>query len=157
MTKQFVMLAGPPCSGKSTFAESFDGFVKISTDEYIEKFAKDNGKIYHEVFESCFSAAVDNMMDNLYAAIDEGKNILWDQTNLSRAARMKKLKSIPKDYFKFIVYMDTGYGTLITRNQERFQKTGKLVPDSVLQRMSVQAEIPTEDEGWDCVEIVIQE
>jgi tRNA uridine 5-carbamoylmethylation protein Kti12 len=157
MTKQFVMMAGPPCSGKTTFSKNLDGFVRISTDDYIEAMAEKLGKPYSEIFEDHISDAIEHMMASLYDAIDKGQNIVLDQTNLSRKTRMSKLREIPKDYSKSIIYLDIGYGSLLDRNQERFEKTGKLIPDKVLQRMAVQAEIPTEDEGWDNVNIVIQE
>ena len=49
--KDFIMLCGAPCSGKTTVAQSYIelGYAYISSDQYIEDYAKSVGKTYSDV------------------------------------------------------------------------------------------------------------
>ena len=156
MTKQFVMMCGAPCSGKSTSSKKFEdqGFVRVSTDDYIEAYAAAHGLTYGDVFEKLFKSAEAMMYQALETAIREKKNIIWDQTNLSSKSRRYKMSKIPSSYEKIVIFMDTPLDVLLERNKIRFQETGKNIPDNVFRRMLAQAEIPTENEGWDSIEIV---
>jgi len=56
-------LVGVPASGKSTWVENQDwakDYVIVSTDDFVEKYAADQGKTYNEVFKEFMPIAVDD-------------------------------------------------------------------------------------------------
>ena len=92
-----VMLVGIPCSGKSTYVEKlktipyWSNSVILSTDNYIEKVAQEHNTTYNEIFEDCISEATRQLELAFIMAKDRGENLIWDQTNISRKTRKKKL------------------------------------------------------------------
>lgn len=154
---KFVMLAGAPCSGKSYYSNNFyepAGWVRLSTDEYIETRAREEGKSYSEVFDQYIKPAQAEMERRLQEAIRNNNDIIWDQTNLSKYSRIKKLNKIPEHYTKTIVYLYTDdVGFLLFRNDRRAVEDGKFIPRAVIKRMLATQELPTLDEGWDSLHI----
>lgn len=97
MTKIYIM-CGVPASGKSTLRakllkNSPNAFV-YSTDDYIEDRAREEGKTYNEVFSEAIKGADKAISYYLGKAIREGKDIIWDQTNLTPAKRRKIVNRI---------------------------------------------------------------
>lgn len=152
---ELVMLVGIPTSGKSTFAKTllsqpyWSNAVILSTDNYIEKIAKEYNKTYNEVFDDVIPDATRELELQLNMAKDKGKDIIWDQTNLSIKSRKNKLRKIPSCYRRTAVYFQVSLEEALERNKHR---EGKFIPESVLKRMWHQFEIPTYDEGFDYVE-----
>lgn len=150
-----VMLCGIPTSGKSTYVEKllkleyWKNAVVLSTDYYIDYYAKKLGKTYNEVFDEYIDEATQSMNKCLNFAINNDKDIIYDQTNLSRKTRRKKLSKIPSYYQKGIVYFEIELEEALKRNEHR---EGKYIPKSVLRRMYHQFEVPSIDEGVDYVE-----
>ena len=149
------MMCGIPCAGKSSYirrgtenTDVFDEYVIISTDDYIEVYAKANNKTYNEVFDDVIGEATTRMYKDLERAIQLGKSIIWDQTNVSRKSRIKKLKKIPDTYTKTAVVLPISLEEAIVRNSQR---ANKFIPRSVITRMYHQFEMPTEDEGFDVI------
>ncbi len=149
------MMCGIPCAGKSSYirrgidnTDVFDEYVIISTDDYIEVYAKANNKTYNEVFDDVIGEATTRMYKDLELAIQLGKSIIWDQTNVSRKSRMKKLKKIPDTYTKTAVVLPITLEEAVIRNSQR---ANKFIPRSVITRMYHQFEMPTEDEGFDVI------
>lgn len=151
------MLCGIPTSGKSTYVESllkidyWLNSVVLSTDYYIDYYAKKVGKTYNEVFDDYVSVATDSMNKCLRFAIENNKNIIWDQTNLSVKARRKKLSKLPPNYSLGAVYFEISLEEALERNKHR---EGKFIPESILKRMYHQFEKPTVSEGFDYVQHV---
>jgi len=147
-----IMLCGIPTSGKSTYVNEllldYPDAVVLSTDNYIEGFAKESGKTYDEVFESSIKKAGDHLYRQLYKAIGTGKVVIWDQTNLTSKVRKKKLKHFPLSYIKKCFYFEISLDEAIERNKRR---EGKFIPEDVLKRMHSQFQIPTEDEGFNTI------
>ena len=149
------MLVGIPCSGKSTYAEKlktipyWSNAVVLSTDAYIEKVAQEHNTTYREIFEDCIDEATRQLELAFIEAKDKGRNLIWDQTNLSRKARKKKLSKLPSLYARGVIYFDVTLEEALRRNENR---EGKYIPKSVLKRMYHQLEVPTLEEGWDYVE-----
>jgi predicted kinase len=150
-----VMLVGIPTSGKSTYVDKllsldyWKNSVVLSTDYYIEFYAKEQGKTYNEVFDEHIKEAT-KMLDNLLKfAIDNGKDIIYDQTNLSIKTRKNKLSRIPSEYHRGAVYFEISLEEALKRNENR---KGKYIPKSVIKRMYHQFEIPTKNEGFEWVE-----
>jgi predicted kinase len=150
-----VMLVGIPTSGKSTYVDKllamdyWKNSVVLSTDYYIEFYAKEQGKTYNEVFDEHIKEAT-QMMDNLLKfAIDNGKDIIWDQTNLTAGTRRKKLRRLPPEYHRGVIYFEVSLEEALERNNHR---EGKFIPKDILKRMWHQFEIPTVSEGFEYVE-----
>jgi len=150
-----VMLVGIPCSGKSTYVEKlktipyWSNSVILSTDNYIEKVAQEHNTTYNEIFEDCISEATRQLELAFIIAKDKGKNIIWDQTNLSVKTRKKKLSKLPSFYARGVIYFEISLEEALERNKNR---EGKFIPESILKRMYQQLEIPTKNEDFDYVE-----
>jgi predicted kinase len=155
-----VMLVGVPCSGKTTFIKTLlsqpycSNAVVLSTDNYIEEQAKRLGMTYNEVFQDCIDEATRQLEIAFIEAKDKGKDIIWDQTNISRKSRRKKLSKLPSFYRRGVIYFEVSLEEALKRNENR---DGKHIPKSVLRRMYYQFEVPIISEGFDYVRCVTQE
>lgn len=152
---ELIMMCGIPCAGKSTYirrgtenTDAFDEYVILSTDNYIEEYARSVNKTYNEVFDDAIHEASAKMFEQLDYAIQHEKSIVWDQTNLTKKSRRQKLKRIPDSYSKTIVVLPISLEEAIIRNSQR---ANKFIPRSVITRMYYQFEMPTEDEGFDAI------
>lgn len=144
---EFVMAMGLPCSGKTTHYNKIykdRGYVQISTDQYIEEYAKSLGKTYSEVFwdKKAFVHAEQRMKNSLEYALQNGLNIYWDQTNMTAKSRRKKLAKIPDNYKRVGLVFEVSDATLAERNQLRGQETGKVIPTKVIETMKQAWEHP---------------
>lgn len=157
---ELVMLCGIPTSGKSTYVEKLKKLdywkdaVVLSTDNYIEQYAKNVGQTYNEVFDDIIPDATRELELQFNMAKDKGKNIIWDQTNLTVKTRKKKLTKIPSYYSRGIVYFQITLEEALERNKHR---EGKFIPESILKRMYHQFEVPTKEEEFDYIENVQSE
>ena len=151
---EIVMLCGIPCSGKSTYVnklltyEYWENSIILSTDNYIEEQAKRLGMTYNEVFQDCIDEATRQLEMSFVGAKEEGKRIIWDQTNLSIKTRKKKLIKVPSIHKRTVVWFQVDLEEALKRNGTR---EGKFIPESILKRMYHQFEIPTLEEGFDFV------
>jgi predicted kinase len=151
---ELVMLVGIPCSGKSTYVNKLRDYeywkdaVVLSTDNYIEEQAKRLGMTYNEVFQDCIDEATRQLEMSFVRAKEEGKRIIWDQTNLSIKTRKKKLTKVPSIYKRTAVWFQVDLEEALKRNGTR---EGKFIPESILKRMYHQFEVPTLEEGFDFV------
>jgi predicted kinase len=150
-----VMLCGVPTSGKSTCVDKllamdyWENSVVLSTDYFIEFCAKKQDKTYNEVFDEYIKEATQMMEMNIKYAIENGKDIIWDQTNLTAGSRRKKLRRLPPEYHRGVIYFEVSLEEALERNNHR---EGKFIPESILKRMWHQFEIPTTSEGFEYVE-----
>jgi predicted kinase len=154
---ELVMLCGIPTCGKSTYVNKLKKLdywkdaVVLSTDNYIENQAQRLGLTYNQIFDDVIDNATRELELAFIEAKDKGKNIIWDQTNLSIKARKKKLAKLPSLYARGVIYFDITLEEALRRNENR---EGKYIPKSVLKRMYHQFEVPTIEEGFDYVEKV---
>jgi len=154
---ELVMLCGIPTSGKSTYVNKLKKLdywkdaVVLSTDNYIEEYAKRVGQTYNEVFDDVIPDATRQLEIAFIEAKDKGKDIIFDQTNLSKKTRRKKLSKLPSYYRRGVVYFEISLEEALERNKHR---EGKFIPESILKRMWHQFEIPTHNEDFDYVEKV---
>lgn len=152
-----VMLCGIPTSGKSTYVKRlkkipyWENAVVLSTDNYIEEYAKRVGQTYNEVFDDVIKDATRELELQFNMAKDKGKDIIWDQTNLSIKTRKKKLSKLPSYYHRGVIYFEVSLEEALERNKHR---EGKFIPESILKRMWHQFEVPTLSENFDYVEKV---
>ena len=147
---EIIMLVGPPCSGKTTWRQqNCPDYVLIDTDSYIERRAQELGTTYGAVFDSEIRAAEADMRQRLRFAVARGADMVWDQTNMTRRSRLRKLALIPDFYHRAAAVFQVDPDELSLRNQVRAQATGKEIPWKVIRDMINGFEMPTEDEGYD--------
>lgn len=145
------ILIGVPASGKSTWIanQPFDwnNTVVASTDNYIERKAKELKSTYSDVFSDHISQATNYMLKTVMDAFENNLNVVWDQTNTSVSVRKRKLKMIPDNYIKIAVVFKTPEQNELQRRLS--SRPGKNIPSDVLRRMISDFTIPTKSEGFD--------
>jgi predicted kinase len=140
------MLIGVPGSGKSTWiGEQYwaSDCVLVSTDKLIDLEAGRQGKTYNDVFKDYISEATRLMNEDIQAAVEAGRDIIWDQTNTSRKSRKTKLAQVP-GYHKIAIVFDTPDEDEWQRRLD--SRPGKSIPRAVLKAMADGLQLPTEDE-----------
>jgi predicted kinase len=144
-------LVGVPGSGKSTWVENQDWALtcaKVSTDKWVEIYAKEVGRTYSEVFTDFMPTAVDLMAKEVVAARELGRDIIWDQTSTTVKSREKKFRMLP-DYEHIAVVFKTPEHTELMRRLISRWDSGKIIPEHVIASMIASFEIPTEEEGFE--------
>ena len=141
-------LVGVPASGKSTWMDNQDWALtcaRVSTDKWVEIYAKEVGRTYSEVFADFMPTAVDLMAKEVVAARDIKRDIIWDQTSTTTASRAKKFRMLP-DYEHIAVVFKTPEHTELMRRL--MSRPGKEIPDHVIASMIASWEEPTLEEGF---------
>lgn len=143
-------LIGLPASGKSTYLNSLDlvDSVVLSSDNFIDQIAAEQGKTYSEVFVESISVADKMFKDAFYNAINENKNIYIDRTNLSVKSRRRLLSQLPKTYNKEAIVFEIDENERQRRANNRAKETGKFIPESVIETMKNSYVYPSKDEGF---------
>lgn len=143
------VLVGIPGSGKSTARAAMVAHtassVVVSSDDYIENFAKSVNKTYNEVFADAVKYTNEHMDRLVKYAIDNNLSIIWDQTNLTAKKRKQILSKVPDSYRKIAVFVDTPVNVALERNSKR----SRTIPENIIKSMYMTLEPPTEDEGFD--------
>jgi predicted kinase len=141
-------LIGVPASGKSTWVESQDWALtcaRVSTDKWVEIYAKEVGKTYSEVFTDFMPTAVDLMAKEVVAAREMGRDIIWDQTSTTVKSRARKFNMLPDYEHIAVVFKTPEHKELMRRLMSR---PGKEIPDHVVASMIASFELPTKEEGF---------
>lgn len=141
-------LIGVPGSGKSTWIRNQIwalGLTVVSTDSFVEDYAKQQGKTYSEVFDEYMPAAVDLMSKVVVHARELGHNVIWDQTSTSQKSRRRKFRMLP-DYEHIAVVFSTPEPAELTRRLA--SRPGKNIPDHVMRSMIDSFEMPSTAEGF---------
>jgi predicted kinase len=148
------MLVGVPGSGKSTWITSkfdhvdvHDDMIVASTDDFINVAAVLLGKTYDEVFKDTIKNAEKMMYQGVTRAVEGNCDIIWDQTNLTRKTRAKKLIMIPDRYRKVAVVFPTPEPEELGRRLA--SRPGKTIPQHVINSMIQTFQHPEYDEGFD--------
>ena len=144
------MLVGVPGSGKSSWhcdQEWLHDAAYISTDRYVEEYAKNMGKTYSEVFKEVMPKCVEYMLGDVIHAREAGKDIVWDQTSTTLHSRLKKIRMLPEYYAIAVVFNSIEREELNRRLQSRYD-SGKIIPENVVQDMIDNWEEPTLEEGF---------
>ena len=147
MNKLYV-LVGVPASGKTTWIQNQDwtgDCVIVSTDEFVEDYAKECGQTYSEVFTDYMPTAVKLMAEKVVRAREAGKDIIWDQTSTTLASRARKFNMLP-DYYAIAVVFATP--NRIELNRRLASRPGKEIPDVVIEGMLASWDEPTLEEGF---------
>jgi predicted kinase len=145
------ILVGVPGSGKSTWISQapvdWSNTVVASTDNYVEREAKNQGKTYTEVFNDVMPAAVQYMAQTVIDAVRNNQDIIWDQTSTTKHTRAKKLRMLPDSYETIAVVFPTPDKKELAKRLG--SRPGKTIPDEVMNNMISKWEEPSEDEGFD--------
>ncbi len=148
-----IMLIGLPGSGKSTWIRNFlakedpSQWTIASTDDILEKWGKEKGLDYNQAFQKFdFKEVNAQMYRDIENAIKNGKNIIFDQTNMNKKSRRAKLQMLPKHYTREAVVFLIPYDQLKNRLKQREKETGKMIPAHVIDSMARSYEPPTRDE-----------
>lgn len=149
MTKPlFIMMAGLPYSGKSVHAnylsEKYNAVIHSSDSIRAELFGDVQDQEHNpKVFETLHQRVRDDLSN--------GKNVIYDATNLSYKRRMSTLQYLSKTGCeKVCMFMATPFDEIVERSKHR----DRVVPYEVLERMYKSIWIPNTYEGWDNVELV---
>lgn len=143
-------LVGVPGSGKSTWISNQDWTIPcavISTDKWVEIYAREIGKTYSDVFTDFMPTAVDLMAKEVVVAREMNRDIIWDQTSTTVKSRAKKFAMLP-DYYHIAVVFRTPEHTELMRRLFSRHDSGKIIPEHVIASMIAGWEEPTEDEGF---------
>ena len=141
-------LIGVPAAGKSTWIKDQIwalGLTVVSTDAFVEDYARECGSTYSEVFEDYMPRAVEFMANQVVFAREHGHTVIWDQTSTTVKSRARKFNMLPDYYHIAIVFRTPELDVLKERLASR---PGKDVPWEVVQGMIDNWEEPTEDEGF---------
>jgi len=141
-------LVGVPASGKSTWIKDQIwalGLTVVSTDAFVEDYARAQGKTYSEVFADYMPTAVNLMAEQVVRARTLGHTVIWDQTSTTIASRARKFNMLP-DYEHIAVVFRTPEHTELMRRL--MSRPGKEIPDHVIASMIANWEEPTIEEGF---------
>ena len=145
---QCYQLIGVPGAGKSTWIKSQDwakDIPVVSTDNFVEAYAKEQGKTYNEVFKDYMPIAVKLMANQALICQANGLDVIWDQTSTSVVSRKRKFNTLPGYEHIAVVFRTPEKDELAKRLASR---PGKNIPDHVMRSMIDNFEMPTEDEGF---------
>ena len=146
---KLYMLVGGPASGKSTWIKNQDwalGLTIVSTDVFVEDYARAQGKTYTEVFEEYMPTAVALMTKQVVFAREHGHTIIWDQTSTTVESRAKKFRMLPEYSAIAVVFRTPDPLELSIRLKNR---PGKEIPQDVVNNMIANWQEPTLEEGFD--------
>ena len=152
--QKYIMLVGLPACGKSTWANDYVlknlemGFQVISTDSIIEEKCLQESLDYKESHSKYIEFAVNEMERRFIMHIKNRINIIHDQTNLTVKTRKKHLNKV-KNYYKSAIVFTVDKEELLQRFEKRKIKTGKDIPNFVIEKMAQNFEFPTNKEGFD--------
>lgn len=160
--KHIYLMIGCPGVGKSTFIrhERFQNSVVLSSDSYIEEYAKEKNSTYSDVFKEAVDGAVSNFYRELDLHLRAGTvSLIIDRTNLTKSSR-KQFIDLSRHHGYEIYAIDLN--AIVTENPEEWRRrirsrADKEIPNFVLERMSKSYEKPTPDEGFHYIYIHSEE
>ena len=141
-------LVGVAASGKSTWINDQIwalGLTIVSTDAFVEDYARAQGKTYSEVFTEYMPTAVGLMAEQVIFAREHGHTVIWDQTSTTVKSRARKFHMLPNYEHIAVVFKTPDHTELMRRLMSR---PGKEIPDHVIASMIASWEEPTEEEGF---------
>ena len=117
----------------------------VSTDAFVEDYARAQGTTYSEVFTDYMPRAVELMAEQVVRARELGHTIIWDQTSTTIASRAKKFRMLPDYEHIAVVFRTPEHKELMRRLMNR---PGKEIPDHVVASMIASWEEPALEEGF---------
>ncbi len=147
-------LVGVPGAGKSTWVKNQTrllGLTIVSTDYWVEQYAKSQDMTYSDVFEVTMPYAIEQMLEQVRLASKYNHSIVWDQTSTTIASRKKKFNMLPNYEHVAVVFITPNRDELDVRLSGR---PGKHVPKNVVDSMIAGFQMPTLEEGFKEIVIV---
>ena len=147
-------LVGVPGAGKSTWVKNQThllGLTMVSTDYWVEQYAKSQDMTYSDVFEVAMPYAIEQMLEQIRLAREYNHDIIWDQTSTTIRSRKKKFNMLPNYKHIAVVCITPDRNVLDARLNNR---AGKNVPKHVVDSMIEGFEMPTLEEGFKEILIV---
>lgn len=141
-------LVGVPAAGKSTWIKDQVWMLDlpvVSTDAFVEDYARAQSKTYTEVFEQYMPTAIGLMTEQVVFSREHGHTVIWDQTSTTVKSRARKFNMLP-DYEHIAVVFRTP--DLSVLKQRLASRLGKEVPWEVVQNMIDNWEEPSLKEGF---------
>lgn len=150
MKPTLYMMVGLPYSGKSHWiynhnSKFFSSFV-YSTDAIIEEICSLWDAEYSDHFKQLYPFAESVSNKKLKEAIALNRTVFWDQTNLTKKSRERKLANFD-NYHQIAVVMPQLSAEELDRRMKKRQS--KVIPFSVLSTMKDTYEEPSCEEGFD--------
>lgn len=148
---KIILTCGLPGCGKSTYSsqKETEGYRVLSSDKIREQYGFANTP---EDNKKTFELLHKEIRKNL----EEGKNVIYDATNLSRKNRTGFLSQLQqwkiRDVEKKVVFFAVPLSVCKERNLQR--EVNAVVPDYVYDRFIRQVQLPDVKEGWDEIETV---
>lgn len=140
------VLIGLPASGKPTYAREKEtqGWVVHSSDELrLEMFGSyDVQDKNTELFQELHRRIIVDLKD--------GKDVIFDATNLSLKKRLGFLRNVPENVHKTAIVFAPLFEDCIKNNKKR----DRSVDDDVLLKMRGQFQMPVYGEGYENIEIL---
>ena len=158
--KKAIVLVGLPANGKSyirnRLVANMEDFHVYSTDDVIEEFCAADGMTYSQGFNKHMTNASRESEKRLTKAIAEGKNLVWDQTNLGKKKRNRILKRLSKKYeVECYCVLPASNEAQETEIANRLlNRPGKIIPDDIYTRMRRDYEVVSLEEGFKKVNYV---
>lgn len=144
---EFILVMGLSGSGKSywanNLAEGTDTII-LSSDALRKEFYGD------ERIQDNPAFIFEQMRIRTLKALKEGRDVVYDATNLSSKRRKALLQQLPKDVYKVCYCVITPLDKCIENDTKRERH----VSESVIMRQLEQFEVPWFDEGWDLIFVI---
>lgn len=140
---EVIMTVGLPGSGKTTWASSQDGYEVFSSDEIRRELGDVNDQTQNEkVFRILY--------ERIKAALEEGKDCIYDATNLTAKNRRAFLSYINGTHCKKTARVFVrSFDTIREQNENR----DRTVPPDVIKKMLYRWQTPIVQEGFDNIEL----
>lgn len=151
MKPTFFMLVGLPYSGKSFQAEK----LQEAYDAVIHSSDNIRAELLGDMENQSNNTLVfDTLHERIISDLINGKNVVYDATNINYKRRMDTLQRLRKiECVKVCVFMATPFDMCVERSKHR----KRVVPYDVLERMYRNIWIPNTYEGWDYVDLIYPE
>lgn len=136
----FYMMVGVPGSGKTTYAHRIPNAKVISSDEIRKELGVDGGD------KQAHSRVFAILHERVKETLQNGKDVVYDATNIAESKRRSFLKEINDIAGKKVcVCLVPSLNQAIRQNADRDEP----VPEHVIRNMHMRLEAPTFSEGWD--------
>lgn len=147
------IMVGLPGIGKSTYSK---GKIRISSDDYIEEIAAEEGSTYNEVFKEYASAADKRAKDRYKVLLDyfaennSSNEIYVDRTNMSKKSRKFWIDQAKGKKAKIVAinFANPSSQEEVQNLFERSIRPGKSIPRHVIESMMSNYEEPSFEEGF---------
>lgn len=150
---------GLPGSGKSFLTEKImkdnPDIVLLSMDNIIESYAKKHNLTYRQVWADHIKIAEKEFENTLSNAIENKKEIIWDQTNLHQLSRAPKIKRLLDNHYQIEgIALELSSTEWKARIEKREKNGGKVMLPEVLTSMEKSYQSPEYSEGFQSIYIV---